>query len=698
MLDELGQARITDFGLAAAAGTVESRDIRSGTPGYMSPEQWAGEEVTERSDIYSLGLVLYELFTGTRARTGPEVEAITPPSAVVTDMDPRVERLILQCLSRDPRSRPPSANAVRLALPGRDQLAAAVARGETPAPALVAEAGEYEGLAPWIAWSCLGFVAVSLGATAWMASQSNLSSIVPLPKSPEVLVTDARALLRAFGYPTPERDSTFGFKRETGYIDHVLQQDPAPDWRRLLGRGEPSVVRFWYRESPQYLVPHRLTEFFPQVHDPPLTVPGMVTLELDTRGRLRRLAAVPPERDDPGGSQKTDWDGLLAAAAFDPGSLKRTDARWLPSAHADERAAWEGALPDAPEIPVRIEAAAYRGRPVAFRIVEPWAKPEGMSADGWTRTSDVVPAASGKIAHVGLHFLLILIPAALAYRNLKLGRTDRKRALRLATVLFALMMLQWLLAAHHVPGATQLEIFFGGLYRAFFVFGLGALLYLALEPYARKIWPRSLASWVRLLDGRFRDPVVGRDVLAGVVAATGIASVFTAARFIQLWTGVPGARPDLPLHPAELLALRGMRESIAELLAIHINIATHVLFLFVALLLLRLVFRRTWLAVVIHATLYFLVYSSAYGQIGYLPILVTIVTWHTLFFRFGWVSIYVFTMVLDTFIGFPLTIDPSAWHAQASILVIGFSLALALYAFKVSLGGRRVFPDLLGEG
>jgi hypothetical protein len=281
---------------------------------------------------------------------------------------------------------------------------------------------------------------------------------------------------------------------------------------------------------------------------------------------------------------------------------------------------------------------------------------------------------------------------------MKLGRTDRKRALRLATVLFVLMMIQWMLAAHHVPGATQLEIFFGGLYRAFFVFGLGALLYLALEPYARKIWPRSLASWVRLLDGRFRDPVVGRDVLAGVSAATGIALVFAATRFFQLQTAVPGSRPDLPFHPAELLALRGMQESLAELLAIHINIATHVLFLFSALLLLRLIFRKTWLAVMVHATLYFLVYSSAYGPFGWLPILVTIVTWHILFFRFGWISIYVFTVVSDAFNGFPFTIDLSAWQAGASMLVIGFSLALALYAFKVSLGGRRVFQDLLGEG
>ncbi|MGH9333603.1 MAG: serine/threonine-protein kinase, partial [Vicinamibacteria bacterium] len=406
MIDERGHAHITDFGLAAAAGTVESRDIRSGTPGYMAPEQWAGEEVTERSDIYSLGLVLYELFTGSRARLDPDDDEITPPSSLVSDMNAAVERLILHCLSRDPAGRPPSANAVRVALAGRDQLAAAVARGETPAPALVAEAGEYVGLSPSIAWTCLVTVCLLLAGNAWLAGRSRLTSIVPLPKPPDVLVADARDILRSLGYPTPERDSTFGFIRDTSYIDELMREARSPDWWRLLARGEPNVIRFWYRESPQYLVPHRITEFFPQQHDPPLSVPGMVSLELDPRGRLRRLDAAPPERDDSNpGSVDVDWTPLLAAAAFDPDALSATEPLWLPPTFADRRAAWTGVFPEAPEIPIRMEAAAYRGRAVSFRVVEPWSEPTGMTAEGWVRSSDVVPSTSGRIAHVGLHLL-----------------------------------------------------------------------------------------------------------------------------------------------------------------------------------------------------------------------------------------------------------------------------------------------------
>src|SRR5881392_1696696 len=64
MIDGEGHVRLTDFGLAAVAGSIDN--IRAGTPAYMAPEQLAGREVTARSDIYALGLLLYELFTGKR--------------------------------------------------------------------------------------------------------------------------------------------------------------------------------------------------------------------------------------------------------------------------------------------------------------------------------------------------------------------------------------------------------------------------------------------------------------------------------------------------------------------------------------------------------------------------------------------------------------------------------------------------------
>ena len=152
MLDGTGKVRITDFGLAGAAGET----LRAGTPAYMAPEQLAGAEVTAQSDIYALGLVLYELFTGQRAIEAKNVAellrkreaGIVPPSQLVRDLDPAIDRAILRCLERDPADRPASALAVAAALPGGDPLAAALAAGETPSPEMVAAAGETSALAP----------------------------------------------------------------------------------------------------------------------------------------------------------------------------------------------------------------------------------------------------------------------------------------------------------------------------------------------------------------------------------------------------------------------------------------------------------------------------------------------------------------------------------------------------------------------
>src|SRR5208282_5124021 len=118
MLDGRGQVVVTDFGLAGVVDQIPGSDVRSGTPAYMSPEQLEGKEVNAKSDIYSLGLVLYEIFTGKRAFSGESLaelvrvrseSAPSKPSTLVKDLDPAVERVILRCLEADPARRMSSA-------------------------------------------------------------------------------------------------------------------------------------------------------------------------------------------------------------------------------------------------------------------------------------------------------------------------------------------------------------------------------------------------------------------------------------------------------------------------------------------------------------------------------------------------------------------------------------------------------------
>jgi serine/threonine-protein kinase len=218
MLDGRGRARITDFGLAVVAEEASQENFVSGTPAYMAPEQLAGKGTSVRSDIYALGMVLYELYTGKRAfdagslaelRNKKENAAPTPPSQMVKEMDPVVERVILHCLDKDPRARPPSVLQVAAALPGADPLAAALAAGETPSPETVAASGSVEGLKPRLAWACLAVVLIGLIFAAQLNVKATLLGRVRR-RWPATIVSWSRLLAGEVRDPLVGRDLLFG--------------------------------------------------------------------------------------------------------------------------------------------------------------------------------------------------------------------------------------------------------------------------------------------------------------------------------------------------------------------------------------------------------------------------------------------------------------------------------------------------------
>ncbi len=118
MIDARGRAKIMDFGLANFSRRSGYREV-AGTPDYMAPEQRRGEPSSVQTDMYALGLVFYELFTGRRASRDLEITDSTagsPISNMLGALDPVVERIILHCLERDPGLRPSSVGAVSVAL------------------------------------------------------------------------------------------------------------------------------------------------------------------------------------------------------------------------------------------------------------------------------------------------------------------------------------------------------------------------------------------------------------------------------------------------------------------------------------------------------------------------------------------------------------------------------------------------------
>ncbi len=103
MIDGRGNARITDFGIAGARKDSGDSDTTSGTPAYMAPELFTGARSSEQSDLYSLGLLLYELFTGQRLFNASSMTEllrqhrlpVVPPSHLVQGMEAGVEQAIL---------------------------------------------------------------------------------------------------------------------------------------------------------------------------------------------------------------------------------------------------------------------------------------------------------------------------------------------------------------------------------------------------------------------------------------------------------------------------------------------------------------------------------------------------------------------------------------------------------------------------
>ena len=127
MLDARGRVHISDFGLASVADEAAGKGMLQGTPAYMAPEQLSGQQVSIRSDLYALGLILHKLLTGkpafaARTPTGllkQRVESAPPPlSTLVTGIPPAIEVIITRCLAPDPLLRPASAREVAAALAG----------------------------------------------------------------------------------------------------------------------------------------------------------------------------------------------------------------------------------------------------------------------------------------------------------------------------------------------------------------------------------------------------------------------------------------------------------------------------------------------------------------------------------------------------------------------------------------------------
>jgi hypothetical protein len=696
MIDEKGDVRITDFGLAGLMEEFGGGAALEGTPEYMSPEQLAGRELTARSDIYSLGLVLYEIFTGRKAFSASTLTDLLrlrkseslpeSPSSVVKDLDPLVERVIERCLALDPKDRPATALEVAAALPGGDPLAAALAAGETPSPEMVAAAPKQGSLRPAVAVSLLAATLVALVLALWLSDKALLHRRVPLEKSVQGLKERGAEVARRFGYDAAT-DSAYGFFVQSEYLKYVREHDKSPNrWDRLKA-GRPVALGFWYRQSPRYLVPlsrQGITQL-----DPPRAVAGMASVLLDSAGRMIGFNGTPPQTSEGVAAQGFDWSRLFAEAGLEQSAFQPTESRWTPQQPFDERAAWEGTQPERPDSPIRIEAAAFRGKLVSFQIVNPWNRParEEQASEG--------PAARVAQASAIVIFFMILLGAALLARhNLRMGRGDRKGALRLAGFVFVAEMIAWLTAAHHVPEVgAEFELFIEFLAFTVFLSSMLWLVYIAVEPSVRRRWPGIIIAWNRLLAGDYRDPLVGRDILIGALFGFVIEIVGLLQILTPQWLSMPANAPGA----ASPSGLAGTQYVIALFVGQAVNALIFPSGLLLLLLIFSIIFRRWWAAVGA-AFLLITVFGTLAGENPSIDWVFGALSAGLILFvllRFGLLACVLMQFFSLVFYLFPMTTDFSVWYAGSTAFGLVAVLALTLYGFRASLAGQRLFTGSL---
>jgi serine/threonine-protein kinase len=536
-------------------------------------------------------------------------------------------------------------------------------------------------------------VLASLALVFLLSGMILVTRQVPLNKPPEVLAERARAALRSAGHAEAPADTAYGFEYDLEYYRHVVEHDQTMMRWDGLETGQPAAMHFWYRQSPRPLEPQAGPEVTSTDPERQLYT-GMADARLDTEGRLVELQVVPPEVEEPGaGAAEPDWSPLFAEAGLDINKFTPAEPRWAPPSFADRRAAWEGAFPLRPETPLRVEAAAYRGRAVAFKLVAPWTKPYRMEPYA------TAPGMKRLLMFVFAVFVTLLLAGAwLARHNFRMGRGDRRGATKLALFVFSAHLVGGLVGASHVPTFLgEVGVLYAAVKPALFFAALLWLFYIALEPYVRRRSPHRLISWTRLLAGDWRDPLVGRDVLIGGLCGVGLTLLYHLQNLTPGWLGWP---PDVPAATANGWALNGTKGLLERaLVGVDMSLVQALGYFFIFLLLF-VVLRRGWAAAGAGWALMTVLYSTGgdYPAVvwGYGMAAAALVTF--VLMRFGLLSLA--TLFLFSYLTYnlPLTMNLSAWYGASTIFVLITAGALAAGGFYLSLGGQQllsgsILPD-----
>jgi len=675
MIDGRGRLKIADFGLAVLADEVSGQEIRDGTPAYQAPEQSNGAEVTARSEVFALGLVLHELVTGEHPFQSP-AHGTTAANITRSDASSRVgglprevDDVINACLERNPDARPASVLEVAAALPGGDPVAAAIAAGLAPSVNAVANIGAHGSVKPWIAWLCAAWVALATVVLAAMAPETTALGRTQPKLSPPVLLHQTRALLTDAGVDLQVADWWQDLQYERDYFREGAEG--ADRWEdRSLESDGPAPILFHYRQHPGLLLPRSPDV---SIDDPPVNTPGEVRVTLDGRGLLRQLQIVPPAltaAPAEAANESYDWAVLLRATGLDPDTAESVAPSLTPPFHNDSAAAWTGTVA-ATGTQIRVEVASLNGRPVSLLAMRPW-RPAPATTDKYLEDAT---SGWGVSAVIVVLFGVVL---ALARRSVKRREADVAGAVRVTGAVVTVIFVSGILSSHHSGPMAELLMWFDLGTEACGSGVIFALCYVIVEPRGRRYLPGAMVSWTRLVTGRWRDRLVARDVLFGVAFGVG----FMLWARTNIWLISDGPRQGY----GGLSVLVSSRHAIGGLAQVGSSAVAGVVQLFVVYLLIRMVVRgprRAWAAsfVLWAATSIHWIEPQLLPVVGGLvssAALVVLVT------RFGLLATVVTQVVLNLLTTYPVTVDTGAWYGPTGLMGILGVGGLVLFGMRAA--------------
>jgi len=293
------------------------------------------------------------------------------------------------------------------------------------------------------------------------------------------------------------------------------------------------------------------------------------------------------------------------------------------------------------------------------------------------------PRVDQRIARIAI--IPILIIALLggiyfALKNLRQGRGDRRNATRLAIFLTLTAVVAWVL---EIP---QIWILF--LLLIPWLAGLVWIIYLAIEPFVRRKWPQVLITWTRILSGEWRDPLVARDALVGILFGILAYCIHVFGHsLIPTLLGFAEIEPPSSMSVYTAMSSRILISGLLQSLILGILLSLVIIF---TLFLMRLLLRNQKAAIAVCVFLF--AFTAGPANIPcFATLLASSCLTIYLLMRFGLLTCILSFFVRFLLQGFPVTLQTDAWYAPNGFFTLTIFAAIVLYAFHTSLGGRPLF-------